>query len=424
MGYSLKSERVFTTLALFNNMKVAILKTPYTITEFINSIVSGNRIYKFLSARDVTSHHSLSTVQHDAEFVKDEEKQSLLSDEMESHDVLLTNEMVKITNGTFSWSKKSPPTLKQINMSVQRGQLISIIGEVGSGKSSLLSCLFGEMEKIRGSVFIKGKLAYCSQQPWIMNATVRENILLGKPYDHEKYQKVIKACALEPDFKIFPAGDFTEIGEGGTTLSGGQKHRIALARACYSDADVYLLDNVLCAVDAHVGKQIFQECICGLLAKKTRIFVTHNLQFVQHSDSVIMLHDGKITCSGEYSTLYEKNPRFRQLISTHVVSTTDTTQNIQTYNSTLPTSANLAKGKLIVEEDRETGTVKANIYYQYIIGYTIILLIILLQSGVFGQALAIGMDYWMGIWVSGIIRPDPGLWFYLLIYVSFALSGR
>lgn len=154
-------------------------------------------------------------------------------------------------------------------------------GSVGCGKSSLCSALLGEMVKHNGAVFVGARVAYCSQQPWIQNLTVRDNILFGLLYDRNKYEKVLDACALTADLASLPAGDSTEIGERGMNLSGGQKARIALARACYSDASVYLLDSPLSAVDAIVQNDIFQKCMLGLLKNKTIILVTHNPEIIE-----------------------------------------------------------------------------------------------------------------------------------------------
>lgn len=172
-----------------------------------------------------------------------------------------------IENGEFSWGDEI--TLRNINIEVRKSNLVALVGTVGSGKSSVVQAFLGEMEKLAGTVNTVGKLAYVPQQAWIQNATVRDNILFGQAYDRKRYNKVIDACALRADIDILSAGDLTEIGEKGINLSGGQKQRISLARAVYSDADLYLLDDPLSAVDAHVGKHIFEEVIGpkGVLAK-------------------------------------------------------------------------------------------------------------------------------------------------------------
>ncbi|CAK4737565.1 unnamed protein product, partial [Aphanomyces euteiches] len=178
-----------------------------------------------------------------------------------------------------------------------QGELVVIHGAVGQGKSSLCSILLGEMVKTNGSVFVGGQVAYFSQQPWIQNTTIRENILFGKPYDRTKYDKVIDACALAKDMASFPAGDRTEIGAKGLNLSGGQKARVSLARACYSDADVFILDSPLSAVDAIVSSEIFRKCFHGLLHHKTVLLVTHNPEIIASPEvaKAYLIQDGQIT---------------------------------------------------------------------------------------------------------------------------------
>lgn len=161
---------------------------------------------------------------------------------------------IKITNATFSWGRNSKDTLHNINLEVERGSLLAIVGAIGAGKSSLCSALIGMMMNTSdgGEVRVRGRIAYVSQQAWLQNASVRDNILFGEKYNRKRYKRVVDACALAPDLQMMVAGDRTEIGEKGIGLSGGQKLRVALARAVYSDADVIVLDDPLSAVDAHV----------------------------------------------------------------------------------------------------------------------------------------------------------------------------
>ncbi|KAJ3401615.1 hypothetical protein HDV05_000355, partial [Chytridiales sp. JEL 0842] len=215
-------------------------------------------------------------------------------------------ETVIVKNAMFRWNKTSDePILSDISFTATSNSLLSIVGMVGAGKSSLISGLLGEMYKSSGDVYIRGSIAFVPQTPWIMNATLRDNITFGKPFDLKYYEKTIAACGLKPDLEMLPGGDLTEIGERGITLSGGQKQRVSLARAVYARADIYLLDDTLSAVDAHVGRHIFDNVIGpkGLLASKTRIFVTHSIQFLPESDRVIMLQAGRIVESGSYKDL-------------------------------------------------------------------------------------------------------------------------
>lgn len=208
---------------------------------------------------------------------------------------------LSITNGTFTWGGEHV-TLKNINLKVEKGNLTAIVGSVGSGKTSLVSALLGEMEKLGGSVNVDGRSAYVPQQAWIQNATLMDNILFGSKFDKQLYNQVIDACALGPDIAMLPGGDQTEIGEKGINLSGGQKQRVALARAVYSQADIYLFDDPLSAVDSHVGKHIFDNVIgeTGMLKGKTRLLVTHAVVYLPKVDEIYVVVDGEITESGSY----------------------------------------------------------------------------------------------------------------------------
>ncbi|KAL6447243.1 hypothetical protein ACFW04_001485 [Cataglyphis niger] len=227
-----------------------------------------------------------------------------------------------IENGSFSWDTEQieRPTLQNINFHVEQGQLVAIVGTVGSGKSSLLSALLGEMVKLSGKVNTKGSIAYVSQQPWIQNATLQDNVLFGKALNKSVYNRVVEGCALSPDLKMLPAGDQTEIGEKGINLSGGQKQRVALARAVYNDSENYFLDDPLSAVDSHVGKHIFENVIGpnGLLKKKTRVLVTHSITYLPEVDNIIVLKDGEITESGTYKQLLEKKGAFAEFLVHHL----------------------------------------------------------------------------------------------------------
>lgn len=208
---------------------------------------------------------------------------------------------LSITDGTFTWGGETT-TLKNINLNVKKGSLTAIVGTVGCGKTSLISALLGEMEKIKGKVNVDGRVAYVSQQAWIQNATLKDNILFGKKLDQKKYDQVIEACALTQDLAMLPGGDQTEIGEKGINLSGGQKQRVSLARAVYSEAEIYLLDDPLSAVDSHVGKHIFDNVFGenGMLKGKTRLLVTHAVVYLPKVDEIYVMINGEITESGSY----------------------------------------------------------------------------------------------------------------------------
>ncbi|XP_060989145.1 ATP-binding cassette sub-family C member 4-like isoform X3 [Dama dama] len=203
---------------------------------------------------------------------------------------------------TASWEKASEtPTLQGLSFSVRPGELLAVVGPVGAGKSSLLCALLGELPPGQGKIRVQGRIAYVSQQPWVFPGTVRSNILFGKKYEGDSYKKVIKACALEEDFQLLEDGDITEIGDRGTPLSEGQKARLCLARAVYQDADIYLLDDPLSAVDAGVSRHLFEQCIHQALKEKITILVTHQLQHLKDASQILILKDGIVVERGTYS---------------------------------------------------------------------------------------------------------------------------
>ena len=202
------------------------------------------------------------------------------------------------------WNKTTDlPALQSVSLIAANGQLLGITGPVGSGKTSLLMTILGELPISSGKMSCIGKIALVSQTPWVYSGTVRENIVFGKQFDVQKYNKVIEVCDLEKDIASFTKRDLTEIGQRGVILSGGQRARVSLARAIYSDADIFLLDDPLSAVDAKVGKHLFDRCIKEFLHGRLRILVTHQLQFLKETDSIVVLRNGSVICEGTYSRI-------------------------------------------------------------------------------------------------------------------------
>lgn len=230
-----------------------------------------------------------------------------------------TTNSITVKNATFSWARSDPPTLHGITFSIPEGSLVAVVGQVGCGKSSLLSALLAEMDKVEGHVAIKGSVAYVPQQAWIQNVSLRENILFGRQLQERYYKAVIEACALLPDLEILPSGDRTEIGEKGVNLSGGQKQRVSLARAVYCNSDIYLFDDPLSAVDAHVGKHIFENVVGpkGMLKNKTRLLVTHGLSYLPQVDVIIVMSGGKISEMGSYQELLARDGAFAEFLRTY-----------------------------------------------------------------------------------------------------------
>ncbi|KAJ7415101.1 Canalicular multispecific organic anion transporter 2 [Pitangus sulphuratus] len=292
----LDAEKAFVSLSLFNILKFPLNMLPQVISNIAQTSVSLKRIQQFLS--------------HDE-----------LDPNCVETKVISPGNAISVTNATFSWGKELKPTLKDINMLVPSGALVAIVGHVGCGKSSLVSALLGEMEKLEGEVAVKGSVAYVPQQAWIQNATLKDNILFGQAPNEEKYQNTLEACALKTDLEVLPGGDQTEIGEKGINLSGGQRQRVSLARAVYSGSDIYLLDDPLSAVDSHVAKHIFDKVIGpeGVLKGKTRILVTHGISFLPQVDHIVVLVDGKISEMGSYQDLLKQNKAFAEFLRNYAL---------------------------------------------------------------------------------------------------------
>jgi len=253
-------------------------------------------------------------------FFRQEERQP--KDELASDHPADPETAICLHNATFGWTQSiETPVLFGLDLQIKKGSLVAVVGHVGTGKSSLLAAILGELHKFSGGVHVFGRVAYVPQQPWIRNATVRENILFGLVYERNRYEEVLVSCALSPDLAILPNGDSTEIGERGINLSGGQKARVALARAVYRRdlSDIYLLDDPLSAVDMNVGNHIFHKCIREALNGKTRLVVLnshlHNLRFF---DRIIVLEADPVTNAGRIAadgTYEELLPRYASLFS-------------------------------------------------------------------------------------------------------------
>ena len=277
---------------------------------------------------------------------------------------------VLLQNVVCSWSENSnTPTLNSLCLSVDQGDLVFITGRVGCGKSSLLSAILREIPLIAGITSYQGKIAWVGQQPWIFSGTVRDNVLFGEPFDPNRYQKALEACGLINDLQRFPDSDLTVVGERGTVLSGGQQARVELARAVYSNADIYLLDDPLSAVDSKVGYDIFEKCIKGALNNKTRLMVTHNLEALQDAKHIVVMEEGCILAKGDFSTLCASGFDLDAIV-----------QGADQKSGTVQMEKQLSQGVLeieiksqkeysrleIAEEDRMIGSVSWNLYWRYI----------------------------------------------------------
>lgn len=297
---------IFPALALLQILSEPILNFPMKISDLIESNISNKRLSKLFLLEEF-----------DDNVVKRSYKK------VNPHEV-----SISLKNATFVWpslynddkEESSPIALRSVDFEARKGELSCIVGNVGSGKTSLLRATLGEIQMTEGdnsSVEVIGSIAFCSQSPWILNATIRENILFGAKFDKEFYWRTLEACQLLPDLDILSEGDHTTVGEKGISLSGGQKARVSLARAVYSRADIYLLDDILSAVDVHVGRNIISRVISkeGILSSKTIVLSTNNVNVLKHSDNIVLLKGGSIVERGIYTDMLSKDSEISRLIS-------------------------------------------------------------------------------------------------------------
>ncbi|NXU82348.1 MRP3 protein, partial [Xiphorhynchus elegans] len=393
----LDAEKAFVSLSLFNILKFPLSMLPQVISNMAQTSVSLKRIQQFLS--------------HDE-----------LDPNCVETKVIAPGNAISVTNATFSWGKELKPTLKDINILVPSGALVAIVGHVGCGKSSLVSALLGEMEKLEGEVAVKGSVAYVPQQAWIQNATLKDNILFGQAPNEEKYQNTLEACALKTDLEVLPGGDQTEIGEKGINLSGGQRQRVSLARAVYSSSDIYLLDDPLSAVDSHVAKHIFDKVIGpdGVLKGKTRILVTHGISFLPQVDHIVVLVDGKISEMGSYQDLLKQNKAFAEFLRNYAMDedieedepTMLEEEEVLLAEDTLSIHTDLADNEPVTNEVRKQFLscttqlwyvifqVKLSVFWQYMKAVSPVLSLVICFLYCCQNAAAIGANVWLSDWTN------------------------
>ena len=296
-------ETVFPTLKFFGLLRMPLMYLPNVIINYAFYKISLNRIYELLMSSEIQVNLAYN----------EESEYSL-----------------EINNGSFSWKPNEhqsdlnnlknkndnyEPYLTDINIKIKKGDLVGIVGKVGSGKSSLLKAIIGEMSCLNGKIITNGSFSFASQSSWIQNTTIEKNITFGLEYDKKRYSKVISNCLLLKDFDNLPDGDQTEIGERGVNISGGQKQRINLARCIYYNKDIILMDDPLSAVDSRISEDIFQNCILKELKNTTRIMVTHQLQFLSRVDYVIFMKEGRIIEQGPFDLLIQNKSEFYMFLN-------------------------------------------------------------------------------------------------------------
>jgi ABC-type multidrug transport system fused ATPase/permease subunit len=402
IAYSLQNpfgvSEVFTTMSLLNLLRTPLFLLPFAMSQIFTVKASFERVQQFAMSPELQSLKSSGELN-----VKNSGAVARIS----------------IENGVFRWDQKTEePTLKNINIKVKDKELAMVVGAVGSGKSSLCMAALGEIPKESGSVAITGDVAFVSQEAWIINGTVRDNILFGQPFDQTYYDKVINACALSRDLETMPNGDATEIGARGINLSGGQKQRISIARAVYSRREVYIFDDPLSAVDAHVSKHIFDNVINGLVKDKTVLLVTNQLQYLPYSTCIHFIQHGTVTESGSYADLLMDASGFSDLMQKFGLENAKKEKKSENEKEEAPQKqvAEKKEGAITMAEERETGFVSINMYYKYVMyggaGLFLGFFIPLLLSA----ANQVVINWWLTQWTTNVYQQSLG--FYLGIYAG------
>ncbi|RZC37765.1 ABC tran and/or MMR HSR1 domain containing protein [Asbolus verrucosus] len=350
MGNKLRADIVFSIAQLFNTVQLYMcILYPLGVSSLAEAKTSVKRIEEFLLLDENPKSHQ--------ESVPDSEK----------------NGSILLDNVCASWTPNPiVNTLMDLNMEIKPGTLCCVVGPVGAGKSSFLQLLLKELPQNSGRLNITGSISYASQEPWLFVSSVRNNILFGQTYLKKRYKDIVRVCALETDFAQFSHGDKTLVGERGSSLSGGQRARVNLARSVYRNADIYLFDDPLSAVDAHVGKHLFNECIVKYLGDKTRILVTHQLQFLRQADLIVVLNNGQVEKIGtfnelsenELSTLNLEQQNEENVTKEQEIHQRQRLMSIASQNSTLPDEEDEADAQE-TQELMEKNAIPTSTYWEY-----------------------------------------------------------
>ncbi|KAF3811135.1 Multidrug resistance protein fer6 [Colletotrichum gloeosporioides] len=423
---ALNPAEVFSSLALFNGLRIPLNLLPLVLGQVVDAWSSLKRIQEFLLAEEqeeevVYKPEGENALEmHNGGFTwertptQESEKtvggkggkkapaQPAAAKKTEEP-VTSSGDSTGDGASTLVEEEREPFKLQDLNFEIKRDELVAVIGSVGSGKTSLLAALAGDMRKTSGEVVLGASRAFCPQYAWIQNASVRDNILFGKDMDKAWYQEVINACALRPDMAMLPNGDLTEIGERGITISGGQKQRLNIARAIYFDSDVVLMDDPLSAVDAHVGRHIFDNAILGLLKGKCRVLATHQLWVLNRCDRVIWMEGGKIQAIDTFDNLMRDHRGFQQLLETTAVEEKE--DDAPPTNLTEAPAADKKKNKkgaaLMQQEERAVSSVPWKVYTDYIrasgsiLNAPFLIFLLLLSQGA-----NLMTSLWLSYWTS------------------------
>ena len=393
---------LFPALAAFDQLRFPLIFYPVALAQWAQAKVSADRVAAFLGMKEIAcgdGHYLRNsettgaggeiTVEHAKIYWSDPDVPlaTVKRDEAEkatekiAANVSIRPNLDDTDSESVSVDIFPKAILSDVSFQVGSGELCAVVGRVGSGKSSLCSAVLNEMVLAEGKVAVTGSIAYVAQTPWILNATLRDNVLFGLPMDEERYAAVLEAAQLTHDLSIFNDGDMTEIGERGINLSGGQKQRVSIARAAYSNANLIILDDPLSALDPKVGERVFNDCILGQMAGRSRLFVTNQLQFLRRCDSVILLGEGRVVEQGTYKDIMavDKGEVKRLLSELKSAGSAEQNEDNTTGSKVTKEDSNDAatasgaqedkksEGKLTTKEERNVGAVTFDVYRKYIV---------------------------------------------------------
>lgn len=409
------SSRIFPAISFFSMLVEPLISLPQVLSAVTIALTSWGRIASFLVAEESVA---------------------------VSANVNASADPLRIVDGNFQWTQQSEGETKtgektktfihDVNLSIKKGSLTAIVGNVGSGKSSMLSAMLGEMECVSGQVFSSGTFAYCPQQAWIESSTVQENITFGKPMDTRRMKRAIGAASFASDLERLPNGIASAIAERGANLSGGQKARLSLARAVYADADNVLLDDPLAALDPRVGRTVFDECIRGALAGKTRVLVTQALHFLPQVDHVIVINDGTVVEQGSYAQLYRQHGQLRKMIDSMEKQEKKADEEKKVAAKTgavaekkeAKVEEDAPSGPLVAAEAVTTGAISGATWWAYAKaagGWYLILALCL--AVVSQQAGTVMMNQWLSWWTSNEFQQKIEFWFGIYDGIGFGVAA-
>lgn len=424
----LTSEKVFFTLTCLNLLiQITVQFTPIGVTGLGDILVAVKRIQDFLALEEIVTvtpskSSVIRTIEQNPGF----------------------HPGISFENVGAYWGNSDIPALENINLSIKGDTIVTVAGEVGSSKSSLLQVVLRELHVSSGIISINGSLSYASQEPWIFAGNLRQNILVGRKYDEGRYREVIKACALVQDLQQLPNGDLTPVGERGAALSGGQRARVNLARALYKKSDIYLLDDPLSAVDARVSRFLFEKCIKGFLRGSIRILVTQQPQYLTQADHIIVMKKGRIFAQGNMQELIHSGINLVSLTLGEVEGGEGAHLKRSSIISDVFVDKEEATTADEIHEKKDGGSVTLKTYQGYLLsGHSAFGFSLLIAIFLFCQSAISANDYWLSRWTNAETRKQDsetnisqcltyriddnvdsyhGMYTYLYVYSGLSLS--